>query len=72
MKLNLKVKGMHCDSCATLIKEDLLDIGVKKVDVSLKKELVLIEFDEKKLTLHKIKEAIEALNYDVTTNYEVN
>lgn len=72
MKMNLKVKGMHCDSCATLIKEDLLDIGVKKVEVSLKKELVLIEFDEKKLTLNKIKNAIEALNYNVTPTYEAN
>ncbi len=72
MKMNLKIKGMHCDSCATLIKEDLTDIGVTNIAVKVKEGLVSVEFDEKKLTLHKIKEAIEALNYNVTTTYEVN
>lgn len=65
MKMNLKVKGMHCDSCATLIKEDLADIGVSNIIVKVKEGLVSVEFDENKLTINKIKDAIQALNYEV-------
>lgn len=65
MKLNLKVKGMHCNSCATLIKEDLMDMGVSNVSVKVKEGFVSVEFDEKKLTINKIKDAIKSLNYEV-------
>lgn len=65
MKINLKVKGMHCDSCAALIKEDLADIGVSNVIVKVKEGLVSVEFDENKLTINKIKDVIKALNYEV-------
>lgn len=63
MKMNLKVKGMHCDSCATLIKEDLKELGVKNVSVNVKEGIVSVEFDENKLTINRIKDAIKALNY---------
>jgi copper chaperone CopZ len=41
MKLNLKVKGMHCKSCKMLVEETLLDIGVKDISISIdeKKQL---------------------------------
>lgn len=57
MKKTLKIKGMHCKSCEMLIKSDLEDIGVKaNIDSQLGKAVV--EFDESKISLGKIKEKI--------------
>ena len=63
-KITLKVKGMHCQSCATLIEDALEDLGVKgKVDS--KKETAVIVFDEKKVIEEKIKKTIIKEGYNV-------
>lgn len=66
MKKLFNVKGMHCKSCEVLIKEGVGDLkGVKKVDVSLLKNNVSVEFDESKVKEPEIKKAIEAEGYKV-------
>jgi len=65
MKVHLKIKGMHCNSCEVLIKEVLTEKGVTKSDVDSKKGTVTLEFDEKKINLTKIKKIIEAEGYQV-------
>lgn len=65
-KLVLKVKGMHCASCALLInklvgKQD----GVFSVNVNYGSSKVALEFDESKITLEKIDELVNKLGYDV-------
>ncbi|MBI2100845.1 MAG: copper-translocating P-type ATPase [Candidatus Vogelbacteria bacterium] len=65
-KLVLKVKGMHCASCAVLIdkligKQD----GVAKINTSYGAEKVTLEFDEAKIPLAKIDELINQLGYDL-------
>lgn len=64
MKANLKVKGMHCNSCEMLIADALEDIDVK-AKVDSKKEIATVEFDESKVTLDEVKKAIEAEGYKV-------
>jgi len=64
-KINLKIKGMHCQSCAMLIADALEDLGVSKSNIDSKTGTAIIEFDEKKITEEKIKEAIEKENYRV-------
>jgi copper chaperone len=64
-KIALNVKGMHCASCEMLIQEALVDIGARKVDASHKKGTVQVEFDDSKITLDKIKEAIKKEGYEV-------
>ncbi|MBU0460762.1 MAG: cation transporter [Nanoarchaeota archaeon] len=64
VKETLKVKGMHCKSCGVLISDALEELGVKS-SVDSKKELVVVEFDEKKVSLKKIKETIKKEGYQV-------
>ena len=53
MKINLKIKGMHCKSCAMLIEDALEDLGVKsKVDSD--KHTAIIDFDENKIEIFTI------------------
>ena len=47
--ITLKIGGIHCKSCEQIIKMELEDIGVDKVSIG---------FDEKKVSLAKIRKAI--------------
>ncbi len=60
----LKLSGMHCVSCSLLIEGELADIGVQ-AKANYAKQTVDVSFDEKKIILARIKEAIETLGYRV-------
>ncbi|MDQ0088999.1 copper chaperone [Paenibacillus anaericanus] len=62
--LVLSVKGMSCGHCVNSIEGALTILGVKN-RVDLKNNTVTVEFDENKLTLDRIKEAIEEQGYEV-------
>ncbi len=65
-KLVLKVKGMHCASCAILIDKLVgKQEGVAKITVSYGAEKVMLEYDETKITLEKIDQLINQLGYDL-------
>lgn len=65
-KLVLKVKGMHCASCAILIDKLLLkQPGVVSSSTSYGAQKVALEFDESVITLEKIDEFVNKLGYDV-------
>ncbi|MBI1839017.1 MAG: cation-translocating P-type ATPase [Candidatus Colwellbacteria bacterium] len=65
-KLVLKVKGMHCASCSTLIDKLVSkQPGVTSVKANYGAEKVAIEFDESKISLEKIDEFINKLGYDL-------
>ncbi len=65
-KLVLKVKGMHCASCAILIDKLLSkQAGVIAVSTSYGAQKVALEFDETKILLSKIDEFVNKLGYDV-------
>ena len=61
MKTNLNIKGMHCKSCAKLIESEFQD-KVKSIKVE-ESGKATIDFDEKKISLQKIKEIIKELGY---------
>lgn len=65
-KLVLKVKGMHCAACSTLI--DKL-VGKQKGVISVKTnygaEKTAIAFDETKISLEKVDELLHTLGYDL-------
>ena len=64
-KINLTIKGMHCPSCETLIKDSLEETdGVKHVDISAQKGSATVEFDEKKITKEKIIFVIKKEGYE--------
>jgi len=61
MKTNLNIKGMHCKSCVKLIESEFEDkVNSIKVEENGK---AVIDFDEKKITLQKIKDIIKELGY---------
>ncbi len=65
-KLVLKVKGMHCASCAILIDKLLSkQPGVTAVSTSYGAQKVALEFEESKITLEQIDGFVNKLGYDV-------
>ena len=61
MKTNLNIKGMHCKSCVQLVEGELKGkVNSIKVEENGKAS---IDFDEKKISLQKIKDTIKELGY---------
>jgi len=59
----LVVDGMHCKSCELLIADNLKDAGVEKV--LFEKNRVKVFFEESKIKLQQVKEAIRNEGYKV-------
>ncbi|MDP3771892.1 MAG: heavy metal translocating P-type ATPase [bacterium] len=65
-KLVLKVKGMHCASCSTLIDKLVgREAGVVQIKTNYGAEKTAIEFDETKISLEKVDELLHKLGYDL-------
>lgn len=65
-KIVLKVKGMHCASCAILIDKLLAkQDGMLSSSTSYGAQKVALEFDEAKISLEKIDQFVNKLGYDV-------
>ena len=64
-KINLVIKGMHCKSCEMLIKDELIEAGVKDCIIDHKSGRAAIIFDKSKLDLKQIKSVIESNGYKV-------
>ncbi|WP_410771082.1 copper chaperone CopZ [Fontibacillus sp. BL9] len=62
--ITLQVEGMSCNHCVNSVEGALKELGATaKVDLSAKS--VAVSYDESKLTVEAIKEAIEEQGYDV-------
>ncbi|WP_074048605.1 copper chaperone CopZ [Paenibacillus ihumii] len=62
--VTLNVEGMSCNHCVNSIEGALSELGASaKVDLSAKS--VTVSYDESKLSVEAIKEAIEDQGYDV-------
>lgn len=69
MIYELKVSGMHCESCISLIRMGLEEInGVSKVSGDSKKGIVQVVFDEKVVNISDIVKKIEQEGYKVTNS----
>lgn len=57
---NLKIEGMHCAGCSTRLEKVLNNLeGVETAKVSLEEKNATIKYDETKINIESIKEAIE-------------
>jgi len=67
MKLTFRVIGMHCSSCVMRIEgiEDELD-GVKRINASYQKGQMQVEFDDSKVTVEQIIEAVKKKGYEAS------
>jgi copper chaperone len=62
--VTLKVNGMTCGHCASSVEKAVSEVGAAgKVDLPGKS--VTVDFDESKVSLEAIKDAIEDQGYDV-------
>jgi len=65
-KIDVQIKGIHCNSCKTLIESELkLLNGVQYVAVNVKTGGGRIKFDESIVSPREISETIKKLNYGV-------
>ncbi|RCX18121.1 copper chaperone [Fontibacillus phaseoli] len=64
--VTLQVEGMSCNHCVNSVEGAMKELGATaKVDLSAKS--VAVTYDESKLTVKAIKEAIEEQGYDVVS-----
>ncbi len=64
--ITLDVTGMTCGHCEKAVNGALTELdGVQKVDVNLETGKVNVDYDEGKVTLEQMKEAVEDQGYDV-------
>ena len=61
----IKVEGMSCGHCEMRVKKAVEAIeGVRKVEVNLRNKHVIVEYDERKANLKKIKAAVKEVGYE--------
>jgi copper chaperone len=61
----IKVEGMSCGHCVMRVKKAIEGVeGVRKVDVDLQKKQAIVEYEEEKANLEKIKTAIKEAGYE--------
>ena len=63
-QVTLQVSGMSCQHCVNSIEKALKELGADG-SVDLKGNSVTVAYDESKISLDKVKEAIEEQGYDV-------
>ncbi|MEI6131607.1 MAG: copper chaperone CopZ [Bacillota bacterium] len=62
----IKVEGMSCGHCESAVKKAVSALsGVSSVEVSLEEKTATVGYEETKVTVEVIKEAIEDQGYDV-------
>jgi Cu+-exporting ATPase len=67
MKAEFHIDGMHCDSCAALIKETLEETaGVESADVNYGGKTAVIDFDQNVVQQKTIIKKIQDLGYNAT------
>jgi copper chaperone len=61
----LKIEGMKCDHCVLKVGRAIASVqGVTEVDVNLGKKEAVVEFEEAKTDLEKIKAAVREAGYE--------
>lgn len=64
-KTILNVKGMTCGHCEAAVTSALKEVGADHVLVNLETGKVEVDYDTDKVSMDKMKEAVEDQGYDV-------
>jgi len=68
-KTELKIQGMHCASCVTVIEKGLKKSpGVLNANVNLTTEIATVDYDPKKINEEKLIEVIKKRGYGASTS----
>ncbi|OGY41865.1 MAG: hypothetical protein A2Y82_05415 [Candidatus Buchananbacteria bacterium RBG_13_36_9] len=66
--LKFKIVGMHCQSCKTLIEEEVKSLpGINKIEVDYATGQANLEYDDEKTSITEIFKTISNLNYQPQT-----
>ena len=61
----IKVEGMSCGHCVMRVKKAIEAVeGVRKVDVDLPHKQAVVEYEEGKANLEKVKAAVREAGYE--------
>jgi P-type Cu+ transporter len=72
-KVNLKITGMHCASCSTLVQRGLQKTeGVLSANVNLSTEKARVEYDESKADVARLIEAIKKKGYGASVSTDAD
>jgi copper chaperone len=63
MKITIKIDGMSCQHCVMAVKKEIQKLDVQKLDVKIGE--ATIEFDESKIKIEAIENAIKDAGYIV-------
>jgi copper chaperone len=63
MKTVIKIDGMSCNHCVMAVKKEIQKLNVQNLEVKIGEASV--EFDENKISLDNINQAIEKAGYTV-------
>ncbi len=70
IKAKYHVKGMHCTSCEDIITDALNEIEGVSGKANYKKNVLLVEYDEKLLNEKQIIKVVKNLGYSISNNEE--
>ncbi len=67
--VSFQIDGMHCTSCSMNIDGELeATPGVISAETSYAKGRAVVNFDQTQVSVEKLKNVIESLDYSVTLN----
>lgn len=65
-KVDLKISGMHCATCAVTIEKSIADVGEgSNASVNFGNDTARVEFDPSRVSLSDIENAVRAAGYEV-------
>ena len=72
-KKTIAVLGMMCAGCAASVDRKLNSLeGIVSASVNLPGRTVLVEYDDERITLEQMKQAVSAIGYDMVIEEDRN
>jgi Cu+-exporting ATPase len=65
-KITIRIRGMHCTSCAAKIERALNALPSVKASINFALERALVEYDPAKTDIERIKRAVREAGYEIT------
>ena len=70
MKQKYIVKGMTCAACQAHVEKAVKKLGVKSVNVNLLSNTMVVDYDEKKITISDLEKAVKDAGYTLVVEGE--
>lgn len=73
MKKTIAILGMMCAGCSARVEKKLNELeGIRSAAVNLSARTAIVDFDEQRITLLQMKEAIDGIGYDMVIEQDRN